>query len=208
LTQKVINHLSRDRFATYLSAAGFDQDRALQLYAWNMRIAASFYPLLSSIEVCLRNQMEPRLSEVFGSAWWTNHEFIDLLGKKGKGIVLRAAADIEKRGKPPTSGRMTAELSFGFWTNMLLPKYEAPLWPDLRTHFPDIPDNLTRPIIQNRCEEVRDLRNRISHHEPIFMRDLSADYGRSFELLRWLGPAKADWIKPQLETMKILRQRP
>jgi hypothetical protein len=134
--------------------------------------------------------------------------FIDLLGKKGKGIVLRAAADIRKREKAPTSGRMTAELSFGFWTNMLLPKYRECLWSDIRSTFPDLPEGVGDVALRERCEHVREFRNRISHHEPIFMRNLTSDYGRSLELLRWLGPAKAAWIKPQLDTMKVLRTRP
>jgi len=208
LIKEVIDHLSNDRFATYLEASGFDQGRALRLYGWNMRISASFYPLLSSIEVCLRNRMEKRLCEVFREEWWTDQGFIELLGKKGKPIVLRAASDIEKRGKTPTSGRMTAELSFGFWTNMLLPKYEAPLWSELILHFPDLPAALTQSEFHDRCEVVREFRNRISHHEPIFIRDLTADYSKCLELLRWIGPAKAAWIKPQLDTMRILRERP
>jgi hypothetical protein len=152
--------------------------------------------------------MEPRLSEVFGETWWQDRDFEALLGKRGKGIVLRAASDISKRGNIPTSGRMTAELSFGFWTNMLLPKYREPLWNALQDFFPDVPPSLQQSHLHERCEYVRDFRNRISHHEPIFKRNLSSDYSRCVELLRWLGPDKAAWIKPQLDTMKILREKP
>ncbi|KPQ18393.1 MAG: Abi-like protein [Rhodobacteraceae bacterium HLUCCO18] len=91
---------------------------------------------------------------------------------------------------------------------MLLPKYEAPLWSELILHFPDLPAALTQSEFHDRCEVVREFRNRISHHEPIFMRDLTADYSKCLELLRWIGPAKAAWIKPQLDTMRILRERP
>jgi hypothetical protein len=130
------------------------------------------------------------------------------MGKTGKRIVYRAAADLKERGKTPTSGRMTAELSFGFWTKMFLPKYQETLWAELHLHFPDLPRELSQADFFKRCEEVRELRNRISHHEPIFMRDLSADYSKGLQLLSWMGPAKAAWIKPQLDTMKILRERP
>lgn len=208
LGKPVIDHISDDRFATYLQAAGFDEGRALRLYGWNMRIAASFYPMLCSIEVCLRNRMERRLCAEFGPNWWRDPTFIELLGKKGMRNVLRAVADIHKRQKAPTSGRMTAELNFGFWTNMLLPKYWEPLWSDIRASFPDLPNGVDEGDLRARCEHVRELRNRVSHYEPIFRRDLTADFGESLELLRWLGPEKAAWIKPQLDTMKILRQRP
>lgn len=106
-----------------MKAAGFDRDRALKLYLWNMRMSASFYPLLASVEVCLRNLISKRLHQKFGDCWWENASFHDIIGTQGKGILLRARNDVQRRKRQVTSGRMTAELSFGFWSKMLLPKY-------------------------------------------------------------------------------------
>ncbi|MBC6436697.1 MAG: Abi family protein [Rhodobacteraceae bacterium] len=212
MSSTVISLISHERLNTYLKASGFDMDRALRLYAWNMRISASFFPLLCCIEVCLRNRIAPRLVDRFGQGWWNNEELHTIMGGKGKGTVLRTAKSINERGTQrgttPTSGRMTAELNFGFWVGMLLPKYETELWDDLQTWFPDLPQDQNLSSLQQYAAEIRDLRNRISHHEPIFKRDLTLDYARQLQFLTWTGPQKAAWIRPQLETMKILRQRP
>jgi hypothetical protein len=208
LARELIKHLSEERFHSYLVACGHDPDRALRLYEWNMRIAASFYPLLSSVEICLRNQIEPRIRQVFEPVWWEDVRFHELLGNRGKGIVLRARGKICERQQEVTAGRMTAELSFGFWVNMLLEKYDSVLWENIHESFGDLPDGKAREDLRMLSAAALDLRNRISHHEPIFKRDLSKDYAQAMELMRWLGPAKAEWIRPQLDTMRILRERP
>lgn len=47
--------LSRPRFAVYLTAAGNDRDRALELYEWNAELSAAFVHDLAHVEVGLRN---------------------------------------------------------------------------------------------------------------------------------------------------------
>lgn len=115
---------------------------------------------------------------------------------------------LETRRAAVTAGRVTAELSFGFWRNMLLPKYEAALWTPVHTHFQDLPANVGLLELEGSCERVRILRNRVSHHEPLIGRNITIDYSQTLELLRWLSSEKEAWLKPRLEIMAILRQRP
>lgn len=200
--------ISPDRLGTYRKAVGHDVDRALALYAWNMKLSASFMPLLGSAEICLRNLTMPRITAVFGPQWWDSNGFFDILGSRGKGIVKRAGNKIIASGNQVDSGRMTAELSFGFWQNMLLPKYQTPLWSLLHNSFPDLPAHVDQTTLYNKCGIVRELRNRISHHEPIFQRNTSQDYADCLELISWLSAAKAIWIKPHCNVMALLRQKP
>lgn len=204
----ICNIVSEERIGPYLAAAGFNKDRALALYAWNMKISASFYPLMAATEICLRNRVLSRITEAYGPDWWSSTEFQQLLGTRGKGIVLRARKEIENRNSTLTSGRLTAELSFGFWQKMLLPKYEDQLWSNIQSCFPDLPDGHGRSELHGSCDVVRLLRNRISHHEQIFRRNLTEDYAVCMRLLEWLSPPKAVWLKPQLQVMRILRERP
>lgn len=208
MTERIIESLSHERFETYLRAVGHDPQRALELYVWNLQLAGSFYPLLAGVEVCLRNRVVARLESAFGPEWRTSAEFSGHLGPKGTAILNKAVKKLRARTGQITAGRVTAELSFGFWRNMLLPKYEAPLWTPINAHFAHLPDHVDRGLLETRCETVRDLRNRISHHEPLLKRDITRDYSQALELLRWMSPAKAEWLKPRLETMKLVRQRP
>lgn len=180
----------------------------MALYAWTLRLSASFYPLLAGIEVSLRNKITARLEGEFGTDWWQNEEFSQLLGKKGQTIVRKSVRALSERNLPLSSGRITDELSFGFWRNMLLAKYETRLWTPLSASFDAMPREKTRSMLEHRCEEVLFLRNRISHHEPLLKRDITKEYSQALELLHWLSPEKAAWLKPELETMRILRQRP
>lgn len=208
MTAALIDALSVERFETYLFHAGYDKNRALRLYAWNLRISAAFYPLLACTEVAIRNCIVARIEQVCGPEWWLEPKLNELLGKKGGAIVKKARHGIEQRGLAVSSGRLTAELSFGFWCNMLLPKYEPMLWNPLYQYFPHLPQTVSRLALEQRCHNVRDRRNRVSHHEPLLKRNLSQDYADNLELLRWISPEKAMWIKPTLEVMRVMRDKP
>lgn len=178
------------------------------LYFWNMDVSSAFLPLLAQTEVCLRNRIVARLEAEYGDAWWDALHFQDQLGSRGKGIVLRAANDLRKSQKIVTTGRMTAALSFGFWANMLLPKYAEPLWHNFPLCFPDAPSGSSQPNLYELVKRNQELRNRITHHEPILGRDLSKDFSEARKLLSWMAPEVEIWMRPKLRVAVLLRQRP
>ena len=53
---------------------------------------------------------------------------------------------------------------------------------------------LTRRQAHGPLNELRILRNRIAHHEPIFMRNLTADHARILEVIGWISPGVRTWI--------------
>lgn len=178
------------------------------MYLWNLELCAAFHPLTAMGEVAFRNRVESQLLTIFGARWWDHRELHGLLGSKGKGILLRAAAAVRDRGRTPVSGRVTAELSLGFWVNMLLPKYAARVWPDFDRAFPDKPPGINQGRLHERAALLREFRNRASHHEPIFKRDLTRDHGQLVEFLGWVNAEAAGWLKPELRAMALLRERP
>lgn len=110
--------ISQERLTKYLKEAGYDKQRALDLYGWNIQISEAFFPVLSASEVCLRNTISARLIILYGPAWWEDAAFLTQIGN-GKRIVKTARDKLRTKGAV-TSGGMTAELNFGFWVNMLL----------------------------------------------------------------------------------------
>lgn len=213
MTSKELPHfimatISRNRFDPYLREAGFDHERALQLYMWNMNISASLFPLIATIEIAMRNKVVARLESSFSATWWRNEDFHASLGTKGKGILLRAENAIKQRDKTPDSGRMTAELTFGFWQNMFLAKYEAALWRSLHLDFADLPSWVMLAELYKRTKQVNDLRNRISHHEPMMRTNISQSFADALTVLSWMSREKAAWIRPQLLTQQLLRKKP
>jgi len=87
-----------------------------------------------------------------------------------------------------------------FWEKMLTARHQARLWDNsfyaVFPNTPQIPDSSSqnRADLRNDIEEIRKLRNRIAHHEPIFTRVLRADLDRMVRAVRWRCDTTADWL--------------
>lgn len=162
--------------------------------------------MLSASEVCLRNTVSARLLVLYGPTWWDDAAFLTQI-TNGKRIVKTARDKLKRKG-PVTAGGMTAELNFGFWAKMLLPRHESVFWADLYNSFPDLPSRVTYTDLYQRCENITEFRNRVFHHEPILERNISQEYSQIMELIHWISPDKAKWIKQYSRVMTVLRQKP
>lgn len=203
----VSNIISQERLTKYLKSSGYNTQRALDLYGWNIQISEAFFPTLSAAEVCLRNTVASRLVQLYGATWWEDPIFLHQIKSGGKRIV-KTAQDKLKTDGPVTSGRITAELNFGFWVKMLLPRHGTIFWADLHVSFDKLPANVTYDHLYKRCDNVREFRNRVFHHEPILHRNITHEYSQIMELITWISPEKAKWIKPYSRVMAVLRQKP
>ena len=88
--------------------------------------------------------------------------------------VFEASKRIRNSGRQVTSGRVISAMDFGFWTNFLSVEYEDSqskmlLWPNLLNDvFPNAPQGVTRCDIEIEFNKIRELRNRLTHHEAIW----------------------------------------
>lgn len=165
-------------------------------YAWNISLSEGLYPLLQCMEVALRNAVHVAATAAYGTPLW--FDVPGLLDAIGCGGVAKARADLVASGKPATADRIIAELSFGFWTAVFNRYQEQRLWPKIyRQAFPGLPKPLRqRRTIADRLNEVRKLRNRIFHHEPIwYFNDLRGKHDRILELTGWISPAMAEFAE-------------
>jgi len=201
--------ISEERLGTYLTAAGFDVDRALKLYVWNALIGEAFHLPIQAVEVSLRNRMNFAFADGFGPDWWKDDEFLSMLDEAREADIRLVRQRIRNRKLSPVTGQVVAGLSFGFWVGMLHKRYNPPLWSGkLRLAFPSLPADRNRASLAVASGRVATLRNRIWHHEPIIKRDLSAEYGAVMTLLSWISPEKAAWIRPYSRVPQLLRQKP
>ncbi|WP_299537036.1 hypothetical protein [uncultured Herbaspirillum sp.] len=81
----------------------------------------------------------------------------------------------------------------GFWQRMFAARHDGRLWnPHLRRVFPHLDAHRSvaqhRKAIHDALETIRQLRNRIAHHEPIFHRALEAEYRLIGQLIAWRSP--------------------
>lgn len=205
--------ISSDRFARYTLLAHGDIEMALLSYERNIELSEAMYGVLQGLEVALRNSLHSHIALGLGQLWFFNPS---ILQHPQTAMVSEVKAKIIKRGKAVTAGRMIAELSLGFWTALLDGRYEKVPWvPHLHKSFPhachittDVHGKIRRAPIERkkilaRLNDIRDLRNRIAHHEPIINRNLRKDYLDIIEAISWVCPVTAAWV----DTTNCLRTR-
>ncbi|MGJ0394185.1 MAG: hypothetical protein ACR650_15805 [Methylocystis sp.] len=205
----VIQTLSQGRFSTYLTAAGYNQERAVRLYLWNAHVGEAFHTPIQTAEVSLRNSVNNALAAAFGPDWWSAPTFLRELDRERKADLDLAIRRINNRGIALITDQVVAGLSLGFWVGMLQPRYNPPIWSSkLRSSFPNLPPTETRDSLFQAAKNTAILRNRISHHEPIFKRDLLKDYAQMMKLISWICPTTHDWIRPHCRVPELMRQKP
>jgi hypothetical protein len=185
----LIDSLSAARLGTYLGWAGGDQQLALRLYDYNIRLSAALYGPLHMLEVSLRNGIDRQLQQAYGVNWPTN---------AGAGLtpyqsqsVTNAENTIRRQRKPVTHDSIVAELNFGFWTSFF-GKDSYLQWQHLRPMFSV--GQLKRAQIAQILDKTRDLRNRVAHYEPILSLPLDSRYTSIRELTSWINTDAAAWI--------------
>lgn len=204
------NVLSAPRFATYLRFTDNDRTRALNLYQWNLQVSAAFMVPLHVLEVSLRNAIVEAIEGVHGGAWPWTQGFIRSLPNPGP-PAYNPKRDLSTcSGRYPTAGKVVAELKFAFWEGMLTKRHQERLWDaHFSNVFPDSPRDMALNEKRNRLREdvenIRLLRNRIAHHEPIFPRDLQGDFDRILRCIEWRNSATATWVR-EIETVQAFLQ--
>lgn len=208
--------ISQPRMATYIREAGHNVHYAIQLYLWNARLAGALVFPLHIAEVTLRNAVHDALKREFGDEWH--------LSARLKGIprpshsntfvdraVTKASNRIAGAGKPITTDQIVANMSFEFWCGMLHADYEVPIWNNqLAVAFPNCkpPDGLRS--IESLALVVKTLRNRVSHHEPVFGTSMNLTQRNSdiTNLIRMVSKETAYWVRDHSRVMGILREKP
>lgn len=208
--------LSQPRLAPYKAAAGGQLEPALRLYTWNVEVGAAFFESLHYFEVAFRNTTHDALStwastlpggssQPGGSGRWYDHPAVSLNPGSHAAVrtAIRRATDDGRRAELP--GRVVAELSLGFWGGLLADGYNRSLWqPCLQHAFP----GARRRALHDAVDELRRLRNRIAHHEPLHTRDLAADYATLLGTAERIAPRLSWWIDTTSRVPTVFGRRP
>lgn len=196
--------MSAQRLGAYLRHADECENQALNLYHWNLKVSAEMIIPLSVTEVVIRNAIVEAIEAKYGSKWF-----------KSKGIIrsLKFSFDKDSISKINNSGQIITKQYFSFWNNMLISNRNKKLWSlHFRSSFPNAPtdqsiDELCEHLYNN-LNELRDIRNRVAHHEPIFMRRLEDDITRIDWIIRWRCSVTADWLSNINRVPDLISQRP
>ena len=179
--------VSAERLKPYLNDA--DDTQAFALYLWNIALCESFYPCFNGLEIALRNSLHISFSTKFGTEFW----FIGRLKAPEDQRLQEANGNLHRLGITSSlAGDIVASLSLGFWVDLLKGRYEQVFWPALLPHvFPfTTKKQRYRERLYLRLANIRKLRNRVFHHEPIWhLPDLPEQHRLILETIGWISPA-------------------
>lgn len=212
----VVELISGARLKPYVDRYQGNRILAMRRYTWNLAVSSAFWGPICVLEVALRNALHAQLVDRAGASDWWNNNHIHLCAREREAIDS-AIDKLRSRGNgAPSSDDVVAATSFGLWTGLLsggIPRdrlldYETTLWqPRLQRAFP-YRGTRRRKYIHAKLDRVRDLRNRIAHHEPIHRapQQLATHYDSILELAGMLDPGLADFIREHSRTARVIAQ--
>jgi hypothetical protein len=167
-----------DKFKKYLSEARIktfeilEPEKPIELYFFNVALCESFYSSIHFLEIILRNRISKAVMKVTGSDW-VELERINFFDDAELKNLHNAKENLVKTQKNLNSDNMIAELNFGFWLSLFHRKYEAKIWQKKGALQMVFSNHINTGLVLNikkiraDLENIRKLRNRIFHHEPI-----------------------------------------
>ena len=210
--------LSTPRLGTYTAAsqpsAGEDGTVvALRLYQWNVEISAALMVPIHIFEVAIRNAVADAIAATHGPQWPWNAAFVRSLPGRSGGHYSPRQDVVNTAGQQPTTGKVIPELKLAFWESMFTARHDGQIWDlQLMSVLPNLP--ATVPIGQSRnavraeLGQIRVLRNRIAHHEPIFRRTIADDLERMRTLVGYRSAEMRGWLDTVESVTTVLATRP
>ena len=211
MEEKAIKRIfSTERLEPYLCYHDNDFEKSLLHYKANIKISEAFYPLLSILEIGLRNNFDYQLKRLFqNEQWHEDPQFIKIVSRFQIERISEARTSILREKKQVTSGKIISELSFGFWTSLLDSRFERTLWKNLRLSFPNCPKSIRkRKTMSSKFNGIRKLRNRIFHHESISWNIEALQNYRNeiVEGIDWLDKDLVNWCEDLMHINQTIEE--
>lgn len=210
--EEYISMLSIDRLKSYeLLCPSKIAGEIIGAYHWNLLISEKLYPFIHSVEIALRNSIHQAATRRFDTEFWFD---IVVTDGKSKAILDDTKRDLNQRFEHVTASDIIASFTFGFWTTLIKHKTYANshnpyrLWPDLISSvFPYYPrGDDDKKNISKRFEEIKLIRNRLFHHEPIWkfkntqssqdcVIELRRKFNDIFKAIGWISKYKRNCLR-------------
>lgn len=204
--EKYTSTYSLDRIKSFIYSSNDTIEDITQRYHNNVKISQALYPELTTLEIILRNSIDAAFRKYISETWIEDEITNNILLEKKDYDLLINAYNITKKEcfsskKEFSSGRVIANLNFGFWTNICMKKYNSKIWNKIyffKGIFVNYPSKTQAiGIISQKLYAIKKLRNRVFHYEQIFkypQKTLKL-YNNIIELLSYLPNDNLNVIK-------------
>lgn len=213
---QIQKYASKSRMLKYETVCKNNNLKAIKLYQSNLRLSQSFYPLLSLLEVILRNAINEELASHFNDDNWLINQKNGFMSdpsltkfnhKKNCMVPNHYMKNTVQKSVCTTQANIIADVTFGFWTTVFEKAHYKVLLGRPRKIFSNIPTNIKRGVIYKKLNDLRDFRNRVYHNEPIIfaknkagavmfsLKKTTENYNDIKEFFDWFGLNYTEWAQ-------------
>jgi len=185
-------------------------DGVTELYRYNIKLSIAVYPYIYVLETALKNKINNYLCEKLDKNWYTNQDLYNNASKNTREYLSDFNNKYLKEAKNPENGDFLENYTmFGYWTATL----KVPnLWDSKNIKLKQIfingsiKDLISVPTreVYDKLVSINDLRNNISHHNQIILKEISSRTKHKYKLwdiyqnINWilehLGCENIDWV--------------
>jgi len=189
--------ITNDRINSY--GAVFKPSNDIELvgvYLWNAHVCGAIYPVISSVEIALRNSVDQALVSSLGRFWWSGSKLqynsfapgvappfeVQALKKNFASATQAFLRDRKNRygiakSVPPTHAGVVAKTDFSTWEFILNHEFMGnnKIWPArlgkvFCGQWPSTHASTLLAHAKDLVSTIREFRNRVFHHEPAWKR--------------------------------------
>ncbi|MFT2098276.1 Abi family protein [Marinomonas sp. 2405UD66-6] len=205
--------LSLSRMSTFEREVAGSNVNALDLYRWNAQLSSALIYPFHIFEVSLRNAVSDALSNVHSPHWHTAQSFRRSLKRAKKGYC--SLDDLEKVVRKHSKlSKVIPELKFVFWEKCFTSRFQRQIWEKhIFNTFPNHTSlNLSstdlREYIRIQIGLVREVRNRVAHHEPILKFDIPILMQSLEQIIRLRCEDTSEWMMANQQVLTVYEARP
>jgi hypothetical protein len=212
-----INLISKSRLNSYKFNDDEDFIVLLRRYIYNIQISESFYPVLSMLEIALRNRINNAIHSFIKKDWLLSEiKSQKLLLDNEYKILLNSYKKLKLKNKNITQEALISELSLGFWINLCKKAYKTIIWDKKGVFefvFPNFPisKEMNRiRFISSDLKNILQLRNRIFHHEIIINHKIGVQncYNIIEKILHYISDDYCELLSKVSRFSDIIKQKP
>lgn len=215
--QEIIEIISNERLASYDISQKNNLSNSLNNYIYNIKFSKAFYPILSILEIALRNKINNSINLTIKANWLLSElKTQTLLLNNEYKVLLEAEKKLKQKNKKITEGNLISELSFGFWVNLCKKAYKTTFWDKkgffeiVFPYFPKTQEMNRIKFISSDLKNILQLRNRIFHHEIILNHKIGIEnyYNITEKILSYISKENLNLLKDICRFSDIIKQKP
>lgn len=190
----LVSLFSKPRISKFLDETD-SPHHLLNKYHRNIILSEAMIPVLHYLEILLRNQIDKVLRKHFGEEWLLSLPLKLMISYKDIKKISEIINKIKRENRSAClHDNILSQMTFGFWCSFFNKKYDPILWhrkDSFKTAFPYLPKSKRRRVfIERKLLNIKIIRNRIAHHEPVWNHEVSIDevHKNCCEIIKFISP--------------------